>query len=69
MALSELITDQSQLKSSWDELIEEIKGWGKFNNWFITLNDYDITNGHNGLIGNKGKYWYEDEHVSKLSDR
>ena len=69
MALAELITDQSQLKSTWDEIIEEIKGWCRFDNWFITLKDYDITNGHNGLVGSRGKYWYEDDHVSKLSDR
>ena len=69
MALAELITEQTQLKPTWDELIDDIKAWPLFDNWFITLDDYDISNGHNGLIGHRGKYWYEDDHVSKLSDR
>ena len=69
MALNAMITEQHQLRNTWEETIEEVKKCPKLDEWFITLDDYDSVNGHNGLVGQAGKYWYEDEHVNKLSDR
>ena len=61
--------DSSQMRPTWEELIEDFRQWNRYDDWFITLEQYDQTNGHNGQVGALGKYWYEDAHVSKLTDR
>ena len=41
MALNAIITSPTQLRNSWDELMEQVEKAVNFGDWFIKLDGYD----------------------------
>ena len=41
MALNAIITSPTQLRNSWDELMEQVEKALNFGDWFIKLDGYD----------------------------